>query len=153
VDEALEILRNLERTQEYRQALNLLSNRKKSKNLAFADTTIEGIDSSSLKPALSGEYSPPGTTSMPDGERFFTTITDKYPREFDSEVKLLENIAQQYVNLPGVVKDGDQYRGISGSIDLFTERAPCQSCADVIQQFRQMFPDLEINYTSGPPSG
>ena len=40
-------------------------------------------------------------------------------------------------------------RNVSGTIDLFTERAACASCSDVIMEFRRMFPDIKLNVYTG----
>ena len=57
------------------------------------------------------------------------------PREFDTEYKILENFAQQHKSNPQV----------QGSINLFTERPPCDSCTDVIKrQFTQLYPNVEV---------
>lgn len=58
-------------------------------------------------------------------------------RAFDSEVKILEEIAK---DLP---------QNASGTISLFTERAACSSCQGVIQQFEKMFPNVKVILTHG----
>jgi hypothetical protein len=55
----------------------------------------------------------------------------------DSEVKILEEIAR---GLP---------RDARGGINLFTERFPCPSCRSVIDQFRNMFPNITLTVTHG----
>jgi hypothetical protein len=55
-------------------------------------------------------------------------------RMHDAEVKLLEAMAARYSENPG----------IQGIINLFSERQPCESCANVIEQFKAMFPNLEM---------
>ena len=53
----------------------------------------------------------------------------------DTEYKILEDFAQTYKNKPNV----------KGSIDLFTERAPCKSCTNVIQeQFSHKYPNVQV---------
>jgi hypothetical protein len=36
-----------------------------------------------------------------------------------------------------------------GTVSLFTERAPCGSCAGVIKQFEEMFPKIKLIVTNG----
>ncbi|MBU3847743.1 MAG: hypothetical protein H9855_12380 [Candidatus Acinetobacter avistercoris] len=56
-------------------------------------------------------------------------------RAGDTEYKILESFAQTYKNKPNV----------KGSIDLFTERAPCKSCTNVIQeQFSHKYPNVQV---------
>ena len=56
------------------------------------------------------------------------------PRNQDSEYKILNHVA----NIIG----SDQ--SMSGSVDLFTERAPCESCAAVIEAFRKRYPNITL---------
>ncbi|RKP44956.1 hemagglutinin repeat-containing protein [Trinickia fusca] len=56
-------------------------------------------------------------------------------RSVDSEAKILNNVAAQL---------GDN-TSVSGTINLFTERAPCASCSNVIQQFQEKYPNIKIN--------
>jgi filamentous hemagglutinin len=56
-------------------------------------------------------------------------------RSTDSEAKILNNIAARL---------GDN-TSASGSINLMTERPPCASCSNVIQQFQERYPNIKIN--------
>ena len=56
-------------------------------------------------------------------------------RAVDSEAKILNNIA---------AKLGDN-TSATGTINLLTERAPCVSCSNVIQQFQAKYPNITIN--------
>ncbi|MDT0266076.1 deaminase domain-containing protein [Streptomyces sp. DSM 44915] len=38
---------------------------------------------------------------------------------------------------------------MDGTIDLYTELPVCDSCNDVINQFRNEFPNITINITDG----
>ncbi|MGE8367726.1 deaminase domain-containing protein [Cupriavidus sp.] len=58
-----------------------------------------------------------------------------YLRDSDTEFKILETVAQ---------KLGDN-KTASGTINLFSEKSVCQSCTDVIMQFRQMYPNIQLN--------
>ncbi len=58
-----------------------------------------------------------------------------YTREYDTEFKILEDVATRL---------GDN-RSASGTIDLFTERRACQSCTDVIVEFRTRYPNIQLN--------
>ncbi|WP_076893414.1 deaminase domain-containing protein, partial [Burkholderia pseudomallei] len=48
---------------------------------------------------------------------------------------ILNNVAAQL---------GDN-TSVSGVINLFTERPPCTSCSNVIQQFQNKYPNIKIN--------
>ncbi|MDD1504380.1 deaminase domain-containing protein [Lysinibacillus sp. CNPSo 3705] len=48
--------------------------------------------------------------------------------------KILEDISAQ-------IKDPN----VSGKIDLFTELDACQSCTNLIMEFRRKFPNIELN--------
>jgi len=56
-------------------------------------------------------------------------------RAVDSEAKILNNIAAQL---------GDN-TSVSGTINLLTERSPCASCSNLIQQFQAKYPNIKIN--------
>jgi len=60
-----------------------------------------------------------------------------YPllRSGDSEAVILNNVAAQL---------GDN-TSASGTINLLTERAPCDSCSNVIQQFQSKYPNITVN--------
>ena len=58
-------------------------------------------------------------------------------RDFDTEVLLLENIAN------GLPSDS------TGTIRLFTEKPPCASCGGVIDQFRLAYPGIKLQIVTG----
>ena len=103
--------------------------------MAIAEAEING--ERKLLTAVSGKNSPPGTLAAPEERLFTTKPSGAMTRDFDTEVKILEDVA----------------RGLSpeskGTISLFTERAPCLSCQGVIKQFQERFPNIKINITSG----
>jgi hypothetical protein len=102
-----------------------------------ADVDIVGRNPGSVV-GVSGQRSPAGTLAAPDNKLFETVATGRNPRTFDSEVKILENLAS---GLP---------RDARGTINLFTERAACISCGGVVMQFRRMFPNIKLNVSAGP---
>ncbi|MEB3228390.1 MAG: deaminase domain-containing protein [Synechocystis sp.] len=54
----------------------------------------------------------------------------------DAEYKLLSAIAE--------VLETDSNHGAEGMLYLYTERKPCKSCEQVLQQFSQKFPNIEV---------
>jgi len=125
---------NLERVAQIRQQLGV----SRAKNIAFADFQISS-DSGELI-AISGQSTRPRTVGLPNLPLFETfEVPPGHSRAYDSEYKLLEELASRYVQTPEV----------SGTINLFTERLPCDSCSNVIQQFRRRFPNiiLTVVYT------
>ncbi|WP_344967943.1 deaminase domain-containing protein, partial [Salinactinospora qingdaonensis] len=58
-------------------------------------------------------------------------------RRYDSEVKLLEELASRL--------SGDA----RGDIEIYTERPPCRSCRGVMEQFRERYPDVQLKVTWG----
>jgi len=117
-------------------------------NMAMADVKIEGIksefsahskiDSMSDKGADIAEFS----LKKPETERIFETyepaaskIDGKpFDRFHDTEAKILEDIASQ-------VKEPKVF----GTIDLYTELPACQSCTNIIFEFRRKFPNIKLN--------
>lgn len=55
-------------------------------------------------------------------------------RDVDTEYKILSDIQS---------KLGDNYSA-SGEIKIYTELEPCPSCQSVIGQFKEMYPNIDI---------
>jgi hypothetical protein len=121
---------------------------KKRGNMAIADVNIKGlpeefvahskINSKLDKGADVGNFS----ILKPEGERIFKNYEPsassldgtKFDRFHDTEVKILEDIASK-------IKDPNAF----GSIDLFTELPACQSCSNIILEFRKKFPNIKLS--------
>ncbi len=73
----------------------------------------------------------------PDNVRVGTP--DAYTRQWDTEFKILNDVASRL---------GDN-RNATGSINLFTERMTCTSCTDVIFDFKDRYPNIQLNVFSG----
>ncbi len=103
------------------------------KNIAVVDFQI-GDDSGELI-AVSGRSTRPGTVRLSDEPLFQTfEVPPGHSRAYDSERKLLEEVGLRYIQTPEV----------QGRINLWTEREPCHSCCDVIEQFRRRFPNIRL---------
>ncbi len=125
---------NLQRIAQIRQQLGVSA----FKNIAIANFQIGG-DSEELI-AISGQSTRPGTVGLPQQPLFETfEAPPGHSRAYDSEYKLLEELAFRYVQTPEV----------EGTINLLTERSPCDSCTNVIVQFSRRFPNiiLRVNHT------
>jgi hypothetical protein len=106
----------------------------RARNIAIAEFQIGG-DTDELI-AVSGQAARAGTVGLPQNPLFETfEVPPGHSRAFDSEYKLLEALASRYVQTPEV----------QGTVYLFTERPPCASCRNVIEQFRQQFPNIRLN--------
>jgi hypothetical protein len=106
------------------------------KNIALADFVL-GNEPNSLV-AVSGQVTRPGTVGLPNSPIFQTfEVPPGHSRAYDSEYKLLEELAARY----------DQTPRVAGQVYLFTERPPCASCSFVIEQFRQRFPNITLTVT------
>ena len=57
------------------------------------------------------------------------------PRYNDAEAKILEDITSRIKDTPD----------IKGKINLYTEKACCQSCSNLILEFKRKFPNIELN--------
>jgi The BURPS668_1122 family of deaminases len=103
------------------------------KNIAVADFLI-GNDRGELI-AISGRSTRSGTVGLPDEPLFQTfEVPPGHSRAYDSERKLLEEVGLRYVQTPEV----------QGRVNLWTEREPCDSCCEVIEQFRRRFPNIRL---------
>ncbi len=116
---------------EIRQSLKI----GKGRNIAFADVQIDGKFQRFT--GISGKASRPGTVGVPEKRLFKTFEVSGYDRAFDSEVKILEDIASRLSS------------NSSGTIRLFSERNFCPSCSGVVKQFKKMFPNIKLLIESG----
>jgi len=133
---------------------NLLpSSLKKTPNIGYADVNIEGLsqndffahcgvqsieDLSDVVQSRMGNISPKAATP-----EFKTQIVNKqnivdgadgWDRIVDTESKILEDVSSKLkiINNP------------SGNIKLYTDLKPCPSCENVIKQFKDKYPNINI---------
>lgn len=108
-------------------------------NMAIADVQIEGMKSEFVAHSRIHSDTSKGADvadfSMSKEDKIFTTyVEDKFPRFNDTEAKILEDIASQITDPQ-----------IKGKITLFTELPPCDSCSDIIEEFKRMFPNIQVD--------
>lgn len=103
---------------------------KTDKNIAVARVQVDG--SNNVMTATSGRHVNPGETGMPAIRRF-----DPGTRPFDSETHIFETLA------------GRLTPESKGVIDLYSERPVCTSCEGLINQFKQQFPGIRVNISTG----
>lgn len=65
-------------------------------------------------------------------------------RTTDSEYKMLNRLAKEL----GAVK-GKVYKEITGEIKIISERPYCPSCTGIIQQFNEMYPNVNLILIDG----
>ena len=119
-----------------------LPDNKTSGNMGVANIDVPGLPSEMV--GYSRVQSP---TINQQSQGFVGLVPETFPsifveskagvfifRDTDSEAKILNNIALQL----------GENKSATGSIKLFTERAPCASCSNTIQSFKQMFPNIDI---------
>ncbi len=112
-------------------------------NLAIADVEISGVKKEFL--AHSKIHSPTSKGAdladfsySKDRKIFDSYIEDKgFPRFNDTEAKILEDIASKIDS------------SSKGKIDLYTKLPPCNSCSNIISEFRDKFPKIELNVYHG----
>lgn len=110
-------------------------------NMAMADVDIPGVKDSfvahsGINSAIDKGSDLADFSYLKSAEnRIFTTyVEDRFPRYHDTEAKILEDIASQ-------IKDNN----ISGTINLYSELPCCQSCSNLILEFRRMYPNIKLN--------
>ena len=124
--------------QQIREDNNLTSNRQMSRNVATSDYDIDG-DVGNMK-AISGPEKDGFVEGPPEGGNYFDPPgTGNNPRTADTEYKILEKIADNHWS-----DDPAARSQVTGVIRLYSERIPCDSCADVIRQFQEAFPNIRI---------
>lgn len=127
-------------------------------NIAFAELdtgtgSVVNLAAIGNSRPRNGFVSPPGTPGGPNHRRFITSPNrnpgypytsnhpfEANPRKFDSEVILLENIAN---SIP---------TSSVGRLRLFSEGPICGNCQNVIKQFEKLFPGIEVITSSGVKS-
>jgi hypothetical protein len=86
--------------------------------------------------------------AVPVGQRVFDAIeVGGWERYTDSEYKMLNKLALDLGAPPGV--QGYKNLDVTGSLKVVSERPYCSSCQGVIQQFNDMFPNVEITLIDG----
>lgn len=97
-------------------------------------------------PAQSGfeQHTVPSTTSP--SPSVFEFFEDRHSREFDSEVAIFEDLTQVIVNQ--VRGKGIVHPEYSGSVQLYSDRATCNSCTAVAMQFQNKF-DAAVRVVHG----
>ena len=117
------------------------TNLAKRGNMAVADVDVPGIkDNFVAHSKINAKFDKGGDVAdfsylKSENERFFTTyVDDQYPRYHDTEAKILEDIASQITD-----------SNISGIVNLYSELPCCQSCSNIILEFRRKFPNIKLN--------
>ncbi|MBQ0922276.1 DUF637 domain-containing protein, partial [Hydrogenophaga aromaticivorans] len=123
----------------------LTGNAKTGGNMGVAQIDIPGIQPTM---AASSQINVPSAAQAESGfvgkvqETFPSSVVptggaEPFPllRDVDSEAKILNNVAAQL---------GDN-TAVTGTINLLTERAPCASCSNVIDQFKAKYPNVTVN--------
>ncbi len=124
---------DLARFANIRSDLGLTSNNQLRRNVAIGEGHVDGADIGEII-GVSGARGP--GVEMPENPIFATT-TVGHPRDLDSEVFVLENLALSLTPES------------TGTIRLLSERTFCASCQGVIFQFREMFPNINLVVRSG----
>ncbi|MTJ08502.1 deaminase domain-containing protein [Anabaena sp. UHCC 0204] len=124
----------LERVAEIRKICNVPA---PARNVAIARVWVDETFLELF--AFSGKLLREGAVGLPNQPMFQAFDIGGHRRDLDSEYKILEAIAEKYTN----------NREVKGKIELFTEREPCDSCEYVMKQFRQTFPNIQLNVHHG----
>ncbi|WP_339185718.1 deaminase domain-containing protein [Brevibacillus sp. FSL K6-6036] len=117
-------------------------------NVAVADVNISGLKTEfKAHSRIHKENADGFSTVTGEGQFPAKSVNQKgevngegaFPRDNDTERKILEDIANQLGN----------NKQVKGTIDLFTELPACGSCSDIILKFRQEYPNIKLNVYSG----
>jgi filamentous hemagglutinin len=113
-------------------------------NLALANVEIDGLPSQ-MKAFSQFQKGENGFVALPEGQNVLQPLSvnkygvvdgkDAFSRIYDGEFKILETTARTLGNNPSA----------TGRIDLFTELKACTSCGGAVQQFRTMYPNIQLN--------
>lgn len=125
VDDSLELVRII------RQELHV----GRKRNVAYPDYEIDGEVGRVV--GVSGDAVRKGASDIPEVRRF-ETFEIGHPRDFEAELKTLENLGSR---LPS---------NAVGTLHLFSEIPFCASCEGVIDQFENAYPGIHMVRTHGP---
>jgi len=110
-------------------------------NVATADVNISGIKKEfnahsqiHSKDSLGADAMDFSYAPAENNRLFKNYVIDEFPRYNDTEAKILEDIASK-------IKDPN----IKGEVNLFSELNTCQSCTNVILEFRKKYPNIKLN--------
>ena len=73
-----------------------------------------------------------------------TGSSGTWKRITDSEYRMLNDLAKRLGGVKGQVKES-----VTGSLKIVSENPYCTSCQGIIQQFSDMFPNVEITLIDG----
>lgn len=123
-----------------RKKVNRKLDRLGNGNVATAEVNIPGLKKdfkahSQVHSKDSLGYMDDFSVTSAEKDRILTNyVEDAYPRYNDTEAKILEDVASK-------IKDSN----IKGEINLFSELDCCQSCTNLILEFRQKYPNIKVN--------
>jgi len=112
------------------------------KNFGYVEGNLSGGAISAPNSSIISSGPP-----VPENQRIFhATEVGGWERYTDSEYKMLNQLARDL----GATSGGNNINpAISGTLKIVSERAYCTSCQGVIQQFNQLFPNVEITLIDG----
>jgi WXG100 family type VII secretion target len=99
---------------------------------------------------------PGGAPKIDPGKEIFESSTaatasgSRVPRANDSEVKLFTQLARDMGAKPGDLAAGKSFPDVTGTIRLRSELVPCESCSGVIEQFKRLYPNVNIDIYATP---
>lgn len=113
-----------------------------SKNFGYLDGSLNGGAIQSIDDDIISSGPP-----VPVGQRIFDAIdVGGWERYTDSEYKMLNQLATDLGAQPGVPYINSN---VTGNMKIISERPYCASCQGVVQQFNEMFPNIEITLIDG----
>ncbi|AIY15261.1 hypothetical protein M667_03415 [Cellulophaga baltica NN016038] len=126
----------------------LTSSYKKSGNFGHAEVNISGVNKSEYY-AHSGIQELTGDlpNRVPDISLRPSQSQELFPYTTElnnAGVPIARNVDTEYKMLTELTNDiGDNFN-VTGTVKLFTERAPCPSCNNVIDLFSNRYPNLTV---------
>ncbi|MFL0801540.1 MAG: DUF637 domain-containing protein [Agarilytica sp.] len=112
-------------------------NRPSSGNFGYLEGEVAGVQ-------VDARMWSSGPADIATEPQIFEAVEVGWLRNTDSEYKMLNRLAD---DLGGV--SGNTYPSITGTLRIVSERAYCASCQGVIQQFNNMFPNINLVLIDG----
>jgi hypothetical protein len=115
-----------------------------SRNFGFIEGNVNGVISSSLLDSQTGYNvwrSVSEQIASLEDKIYTASIVGNHSRITDSEFRMINKLA---LTLKPNAQLGDIYTDVTGNLKIVSENIYCSSCQDVIKQFNQMFPNVDI---------
>ncbi len=114
-------------------------------NFGYSEVDIYGLDNTQFFAHSSIQTEIPGVgISIKPESSPFKTVEVNGSNVINGEGAWLRDVDTEYKILSDIQSKLENNFSVSGKIKLYTELEPCPSCQSVIEQFKEMYPNIDI---------